>query len=71
MPAPNPSTFTQNAWQATSALTRGDLVVVVGSRSHRTLHATLVLFTPLTTAAVGGRAATGAAGTPTVAPTSW
>ncbi len=80
MPAPRPSTFTQNAWQATSALTRGDLVVVVGSRSHWMLHATLVLFTPLTTTAVGGRAGTGAprttgttgtTGTPTVAPTSW
>ena len=70
-PTRNASTFTQNAWQGTGALARGDLVVVVGSRSHWLLHATLVLFTPLTTGAVGGRAATGAAGTPTVAPTSW
>jgi hypothetical protein len=67
-PAPRPVTFRQNAWQATDALTRGDLVVVIGSRSHGTLHATLVLFTPLTTETVGGRAA---ASTPTVAPTSW
>jgi hypothetical protein len=70
-PAPQPSTFTQNAWQATSALARGDLAVVVGSRSHGTLHATLVLFTPLTTADVGGRSGLRAASTPTVAPTSW
>jgi hypothetical protein len=75
-PAPNPSTFTQNAWLAASSLARGDLAVVVGSRSHWVLHATLVLFTPLSTAAVGGRAttvpaATGQAGPPTVAPTSW
>jgi len=67
-PAPSPVTFRQNAWQATDALARGDLAVVVGSRSHGTLHATLVLFTPLTTGTVGGRAATS---TPTVAPTSW
>jgi len=71
MPAPNPSTFTQNAWAATSTLARGDLAVVVGSRSHWMLHATLVLFTPLTTADVGGRASNGVASTPTVAPTSW
>jgi hypothetical protein len=71
LPSRQPSTFTQNAWLATSALARGDLAVVVGSRSHRVLHATLVLFTPLTTSDVGGRASTGAASTPTVAPTSW
>ena len=71
MPAPNPTTFTQNAWLATSALARGDLAVVVGSRSHWMLHATLVLFTPLTTATVGGRTSAGVASTPTVAPTSW
>ncbi len=56
MPAPNASTFTQNAWQATSSLARGDLALVVGSRSHWTLHAKLVLFTPLSAATVGGRA---------------
>ncbi|MDQ2813576.1 MAG: hypothetical protein M3Z75_17340 [Actinomycetota bacterium] len=67
-PAPNPVTFRQNAWQATNALARGDLAVVLGSRSHGTLHATLVLFTPLTTGTVGGQAATS---TPAVAPTSW
>ena len=76
----HPSTFTQNAWLATSSLARGDLAVVVGSRSHWMLHATLVLFTPLTTADVGGRASTGTSSTgtstgavnrPAVAPTSW
>jgi hypothetical protein len=72
MPAPDPGTFTQNAWQATNSLARGDLALVAGSRSHWTLHAKLVLFTPLSTATVGGRAATPApASTPTVAPTSW
>jgi hypothetical protein len=71
LPSRQPSTFTQNAWLATSALARGDLAVVVGSRSHWMLHAKLVLFTPLTTGTVGGRASTGAASTPTVAPTSW
>ena len=71
MPSPDPSTFTQNAWQATNSLARGDLALVAGSRSHWTLHASLVLFTPLTTAAVGGRANTRPASTPTAEPTSW
>ena len=72
MPAQSPVTFVQNAWQATHSLARGDLALVAGSRSHWTLHAELVLFTPLSTAAVGGRAATPrAASTPAAAPTSW
>jgi hypothetical protein len=72
MPVQSPVTFIQNAWQATRSLARGDLAVVVGSRSHWLLHAKLVLFTPLSTATVGGRAATPVAvSTPTVAPTSW
>jgi hypothetical protein len=72
MPAPDPGMFTQNAWQATNSLARGDLALVAGSRSHWTLHAKLVLFTPLSTATVGGRAGFPApASTPTVAPTSW
>ena len=72
MPTPNPVTFTQNAWQATHALARGDLALVVGTRSHRTLHARLVLFVPLSTAAVGGNGATGtgAGATPVVTPTA-
>jgi hypothetical protein len=72
MPAQSPVTFVQNAWQATHSLARGDLALVAGSRSHWTLHAELVLFTPLSTATVGGRAGSlRAASTPTVAPTSW
>jgi hypothetical protein len=54
MPAPTASTYTMNAWQATNSLARGDLAVIVGTRSHWTLHAQLVLFTPLSTSAVGG-----------------
>lgn len=53
----NPLTTTQNAWMTAangSKLARGDLVLVVGTRSHHLLHAQLVLFTPLTTAVVGG-----------------
>ena len=53
LPAPMASTFTMNAWQATNSLARGDLAVIVGTRSHWTLHAQLVLFTPLSTSAVG------------------
>jgi len=77
MPAWHPVTFTQNAWRATHALARGDLALVIGTRSHRTLRARLVLFTPLSTAAVGGNAGAGATptasptATPTAAPTHW
>jgi hypothetical protein len=72
MPGWNPSTFTQNAWHATNSVARGDLALVVGSRSHWMLHAKLVLFTPLSTASVGGRAGAAApASTPAVAPTRW
>ena len=54
-------------------MARGDLALVAGTRSHWTLHAKLVLFTPLSSADVGGRAQTPApAATPSaVAPTSW
>jgi hypothetical protein len=58
LPAPMASTFTMNAWQATNSLARGDLAVIVGTRSHWTLHAQLVLFTPLSTSAVGGTTGT-------------
>jgi hypothetical protein len=72
-PAWSPTTFTQNAWTSTSGLARGDLALVAGTRSHWTLHAQLILFTPLSTAVVGGSASTGATpvSTPTSAPTSW
>jgi len=70
MPTWNPVTFTQNAWQATHALARGDLALVVGTRSHWTLHAQLVLFTPLSTADVSGRVPTGTGATPVVTPTA-
>ena len=58
MPTWRPARFTQNAWRATHGLARGDLALVVGTRSHWTLHARLVLFTPLSTSAVGGQAPT-------------
>ncbi len=70
MPARSPVTFTQNAWRATHALARGDLALVVGTRSHWTLHARLVLFAPLSTAAVGGQAVGGNGATPVVMPTA-
>ena len=69
MPTWNPVTFTQNAWQATHALARGDLALVAGTRSHWTLHAQLVLFTPLSTA-TAGKAAAGTGATPVVTPTA-
>ena len=69
MPAWHPVTFTQNAWHATHTLARGDLVLVAGTRSHRTLHAQLVLFAPLS-AATAGKAAAGTGATPVVMPTA-
>jgi hypothetical protein len=67
MPTWSPITFTQNAWMAPNQVARGDLVLVVGTRSHWTLKAQLVLFAPLTTADVGGRTSTPAT-TPVTTP---
>jgi hypothetical protein len=58
LPAPMASTFTMNAWLAANSLARGDLAVIVGTRSHWTLHAQLVLFMPLSTSTVGGTTGT-------------
>ena len=61
-------------------LARGDLALVAGTRSHWTLHAQLVLFTPLSTADVDGGAGNGngngngngtTVSTPTAAATHW
>ena len=68
-PAWSPVTFTQNAWRATHAVARGDLALVAGTRSHRTLHAQLVLFAPLS-AATAGKGAAGNGATPVVMPTA-
>jgi ribosomal protein S11 len=73
-PAPMTSTFAMNAWQPANSLARGDLAVIVGTRSHQTLHAQLVLFSPLTTSVVGGTAGSGLtklAAKPSPAPTHW
>ena len=59
MPTWRPSTFTQDAWWPMQGLARGDLALVAGTRSHWTLHAQLVLFTPLSSADVGGSDSTG------------
>jgi hypothetical protein len=69
MPTWSPVTFTQNAWRTTHAVARGDLALVAGTRSHRTLHAQLVLFAPLS-AATAGKAAGGNGATPVVMPTA-
>jgi hypothetical protein len=52
-PVPDQIMFTQSAWQATDSIARGDLATVVGVRSHGTLHAQLILFTPLSTELMG------------------
>jgi hypothetical protein len=83
LPTWSPITFTQSAWMPMNGLARGDLALVAGTRSHWTLHAQLVLFTPLSTADVGGKTGitgttTGTTtngtiqtGTPVSVPTSW
>ncbi len=68
MPAPAPVTFSQPAWLAANSLARGDLVLVAGTRAHGTLHAQLVLFSPLSSSDAGARTATT---TPSPAPTHW
>jgi hypothetical protein len=72
VPVRSPFTFTQSAWQAASSVARGDLAVVVGTRSHWTLHAQLVLFSPLSasnmTAGTNNPATTVS---PTVSATHW
>jgi len=72
MPVRSPFTFIQSAWQAASSVARGDLAVVVGTRSHWTLHAQLVLFSPLSasdmTAGTNNPATTAS---PTASPTHW
>ena len=70
MPTAMASSFTMNAWQATNSLARGDLAVIIGTRSHWTLHAQLVLFTPLSTSAVGGTTGTGPGSHPAATPSS-
>ena len=74
MPTRSPVTFTQSAWMTRNQVARGDLVLVVGTRSHWTLKAQLVLFAPLTTADVGGRTpapVTQPAVQPTAVATHW
>jgi hypothetical protein len=65
MPSWWQNTFTQNAWMPVNRLARGDLALIAGVRSHWTLHAQLVLFAPLTTSDVGGKAFTPNLGTST------
>ena len=70
MPAPMMTSYTMNAWQTTSSVARGDLAVIVGTRSHWLLHARLVLFSPLSTSAVGGSAGTKGGSTVTPNPSA-
>jgi hypothetical protein len=60
-----------NAWQTTNSLARGDLAVIVGTRSHWTLHAQLVLFSPLSTSAIGGTTGTTTGTTGSNTPAHW
>jgi hypothetical protein len=56
-PVYDPTTTTMSAWSTagmTSDLARGDLVLVAGSRSDNLLHASIILYAPLTVGEVGG-----------------
>jgi hypothetical protein len=68
-PTWDPEKYTQYAWHTTASLTRGDLALVVGTRSHWVLHAQLVLFAPLSKNDVAGGPAPSSA-TPTATPTA-
>jgi hypothetical protein len=53
----DPSTSVMSAWStagSSSSLSRGDLALVVGSRSHDLLHASIILYSPLSASDVGG-----------------
>jgi trimeric autotransporter adhesin len=66
-PTADPTTSTQSATEATDGVARGDLATIAGTRSHHMLQAELVLFDPLTTGDVGGKAGTGTTSTGTTA----
>ena len=76
-PVYDPTMTTMSAWSTagmTSNLARGDLALVVGSRSHGLLHASVILYTPLVVGQVGGPVGNTnprphVAATPTVSPT--
>jgi hypothetical protein len=65
-PASMATRYELYAWHATHSVARGDLAVVVGTRSHGTLHASLVLFSPLSASGTSMRAAQ-----PSAEPTHW
>jgi hypothetical protein len=76
-PMRDPSTMTMSAWSTAGSMTglsRGDLALVVGTRSHGLLHASIVLFAPLSRGDVGGSmpdpaSSPAATATPTVSAT--
>jgi hypothetical protein len=82
-PMPDPTTMTMSAWSTAAGsmtnLARGDLAMIVGSRSHGLLHASIVLYTPLNVSDVGGylgkgnppHPATSATAAPTAEATHW
>jgi hypothetical protein len=56
-PVADPSTSVMSAWStagSSTSLSRGDLALVVGTRSHGLLHASIVLYSPLSASDVGG-----------------
>lgn len=82
-PMADPTTMTMSAWSTAAGsmtnLARGDLAMIVGSRSHGLLHASIILYTPLSVSDVGGylgkgnppHPATSATAAPTAEATHW
>jgi hypothetical protein len=54
MPSWSPISYRQDAWQQYQGVARGDLALVVGTRSDWTLKAKLVLFAPLSSSDMSG-----------------
>jgi hypothetical protein len=75
LPVSDPTTMTTSAWSTagnTTNLARGDLILAVGTRSHGLLHASLILYTPLSVGDLGGYLGTGnPAASATQAGTHW
>jgi hypothetical protein len=69
----DPSTMTENAWTTAGTkthLARGDVAMVVGTRSDGMLRAEIVLYTPLSTGDMGGMPTASPSASPSASPTA-
>jgi hypothetical protein len=73
-PVYDPTTMTMSAWSTAgtaTSLARGDLAMVVGTRSHGLLRALIVLYAPVTAGDVRGTTRPHPTATPTAIATHW